>query len=334
MKSNTDYFDSLVSKTLEGSINSKDFEVLRSMLDQNENLQRRYFSFIRNESLMHWEENSMHNETTTGLLHFPYQQIVSVAAMVICLFSAWLIHTSFSDTSQVISTEIADVYSSVNQFDSISNKIRHASADISTLPIAFSSENLEKVGSFISSLQTENASILGGELSSSGNLQFVQADDFLSTPAKSGVLPLKDDKMIQFSDMKLDPENRIAEVSETIRVYELDGHSWNSYKFVDASVHFNQSFSTLSDSTEFSLSLRALQSNDEGNFIEVGTTEQVVISDNDQTTWEKADALFSIPEGADYLVVSIRAKKSGPSAFVANHNNLFADELELSFSDI
>ena len=73
---------------------------------------------------------------------------------------------------------------------------------------------------------------------------------------------------------------------------------------------------------------------EEGNFIEVGTTEQVVIGDNDQTTWEKADALFSIPEGADSLVVSIRAKKSGPSAFVANHNNLFADELELAFSDI
>ena len=165
-------------------------------------------------------------------------------------------------------------------------------------------------------------------------MQFVRADDFLSTPAKSGVLPLKDDKMIQFSDMKLDPENRIAEVSETIRVYELEGLSWNSHKFVDASVHFNQSFSTLSDSTEFSLSLHALESNQDGNFIEVGTTEQVVIGDNDQTTWEKADALFSIPKGADYLVVSIRAKKSGPSAFVANHNNLFADELELSFSDI
>jgi hypothetical protein len=134
--------------------------------------------------------------------------------------------------------------------------------------------------------------------------------------------------------MKLDPENRIAEVSETIRVYELEGLSWNSHKFVDASVHFNQSFSTLSDSTEFSLSLHALESNQDGNFIEVGTTEQVVIGDNDQTTWEKADALFSIPKGADYLVVSIRAKKSGPSAFVANHNNLFADELELSFSDI
>ena len=183
-------------------------------------------------------------------------------------------------------------------------------------------------------MQTENASIIGGELSNVGNLQFVRADDFLSTPAKSGVLPLKDDKMIQFSDMKLDPENRIAEVSETIRVYELQGLSLNSQKFVDASVHFNQSFSTLSDSTEFSLSLHALESNQDGNFIEVGTTEQVVIGDNDQTTWEKADALFSIPEGADYLVVSIRAKKSGPSAFVANHNNLFADELELSFSDI
>jgi hypothetical protein len=222
----------------------------------------------------------------------------------------------------------------VNQVEYTSNKIRHSSAEISTLPIAFSSASSEKVGSFITSLQTENASIIGGELSNVGNLQFVQADDFLSTPAKSGVLPLKDDKMIQFSDMKLDPENRIAEVSETIRVYELEGLSWNSHKFVDASVHFNQSFSTLSDSTEFSLSLHALESNQDGNFIEVGTTEQVVIGDNDQTTWEKADALFSIPEGADYLVVSIRAKKSGPSAFVANHNNLFADELELSFSDI
>ena len=49
MKPNTDYFDSLVSKTLEGSINTKDFEVLRSML-----MQMRIFSvatFLSSETV-------------------------------------------------------------------------------------------------------------------------------------------------------------------------------------------------------------------------------------------------------------------------------------------
>ena len=56
MNSTQKQFDKLVSQALEGTIKTKDFEDLRAMLIDNESLQRRYFSFVRNESILHWEQ--------------------------------------------------------------------------------------------------------------------------------------------------------------------------------------------------------------------------------------------------------------------------------------
>ena len=69
-------------------------------------------------------------------------------------------------------------------------------------------------------------------------------------------------------------------------------------------------------------------------FNELSSTEQMIYGDNDQTTWEKVDTGFAIPDGTEYLVVSLKAKKHGPSALTANKHDFFADELEISFAGI
>ena len=334
MNSTQKQFDKLVSQALEGTIKTKDFEDLRAMLIDNESLQRRYFSFVRNESILHWEQSTLEQNYPEKLISFPWiQQVASIAAVIVCLISAWLIHLNFSNALD----------ESSHDFSSNPNNTHESSTVVSSRTLTsntgYDSKHLVsneavKVAAFISSLQSNDSSIEGGELLQGAPFKHVRADDYLSTPAVSGVLPMKDGQMIQFSDMELDEVNRIAEVSETMRVYELEGHTFSPNNVVDASVHFNESFSALSDTTEFSLSLHAIDGNEKGDYVEVSASEQILLGDNDQTTWEKADTFLTIPDGADYLVVSLRARKHGADAFSSNHNQLFADELEISFTGI
>ena len=103
---------------------------------------------------------------------------------------------------------------------------------------------------------------------------------------------------------------------------------------VETAVHINQSFSDTSDQTEFVLSLHALGSENNQPISEIASSAEVLISDNDQSTWEKIDASFSLPYGTEYLVISLAAKKSGLGALNADKHEFFADELELSFVGI
>ena len=144
---------------------------------------------------------------------------------------------------------------------------------------------------------------------------------------------MSDGKMIELSDMLVDTVNQVAEVTETLRVYDMSSADLSTQSSVDASIHFNQSQSDLSDSTEFFLSLLAVETAENG-FHELSSTEQMIYGDNDQTTWEKVDTGFAIPDGTEYLVVSFESEKHGPSALTANKHDFFADELEISFAGI
>lgn len=334
MNSTQKHFDKLVSQALEGTIKTKEFEDLRAMLSDNESLQRRYFSFVRNESILHWEQTTLEQNDPEKLISFPWiHQVASLAAVIVCLISAWLIHSNFSKALDVNSHDFSSNPDDTNE-PSIVIASRTLTSDRDSDSIHLVSNEAVKVASFISSLRSNDPLIEGGELLHDGTFKYVRADDYLSTSAISGVLPMKDGQMIQFSDMEIDEVNRIAEVSETMRVYELEGHTFSPNNVVDASVHFNESFSALSDTTEFSLSLHAIDGNEKGDYVEVSASEQILLGDNDQTTWEKADTFLTIPDGADYLVVSLRARKHGADAFSTNHNQLFADELEISFTGI
>jgi hypothetical protein len=107
-----------------------------------------------------------------------------------------------------------------------------------------------------------------------------------------------------------------------------------NFKSVDAVIHINQSFTEMSDATEFVLSLHALSSPRKDSLIQVESSSQTIFSDNDQSTWERVDTSISIPRGTDYLVVALSARKSGPSALNAHHQEFFGDELDVAFLGI
>jgi hypothetical protein len=164
-------------------------------------------------------------------------------------------------------------------------------------------------------------------------LALMSIESKLSTSATSGIMPLSDGEMMKLGAMEINPVSREAETVETLRVYDMTSTDQH-FKSVDAVIHINQSFTEISDATEFVLSLHALSSPQEDILIQVESSSQTIFSDNDQTTWERVDTSISIPHGTDYLVVALSAKKTGPSALNAHHQEFFGDELDVAFLGI
>jgi hypothetical protein len=340
MKSKINEFDSLVSKALDSNISDSEAVHLKELLSNNKNLQRRYCSFVRNESLMHWEQSFQAVETENKLFQFPnLSYVATIAAVFICLASAWLAH-SYRDIAPLVQKNQSPLASNISENllnipagNMVAGKtsIRKEAEKSSKF---LQSSVSEKTANFIRILETKQSVFVGGILSLQDGLPYIKSDEHLSTAATSGVLPIRDDNMMQFPKMTVDAVSKTAEVSETVRVYDLGLANLTDKTVVDASIHFNQSFSSLSDSTEFSLSLHAIENHESGSLEEIGTISQTIVSDNDQSTWERADTNLPIPHGTDFLVVSLKAKKFGTNAFIAHQHNFFADELELSFSGI
>ena len=326
--SNTE-FDTLVSKALDSNLSTSENKLLTSALKDEPNLQRRYCNFILHESLLHWESEVIHEEEP-NVIKFPFWVLLSsAAAAFVCLFSAWFLHQEYSLDVEEKQFAINTLPDQSIQFSEIfsqpvaakNNKVVHKSL-------------LDDSQKLIQMLSDGDSYIDGASLMLRNGFSFVSRDHQLSTSSIDGVLPLNDTQMILFREMSVDTISQRSEAIETIRVYDLKNHPSNFENIVDASVCFNQSHSDFSDSTEFSLSLLAVNDLEENNFVEVGSSSQVLNSDNDHSTWERVDTTFILPEGTDYLVVSLVAKKSGPSALNSNFQSFFADELELSFAGI
>lgn len=324
-------FDLLVSKALDSSLSKSDSEKLNAALKGNLNFQRRYCNFILQESLIHWESSTTIDNNEKVVI-FPFWAITgSIAAVLICMFSAWFIHGSFNMglpvDDQVSFHPPSSEISTISTFVKSSNTPNNSGTPpLSSLPL----NSFE----YINSLANKLPIVDGASVSFESELPAVTRDDELATSSIRGVLPLKDNQMIHFNEMVVDTTSQTAEITETLRVYDLKNPPARFQNFVDASVSFNQSYSETSSATEFSLSLHAVDDEHGDKLIEVGSSSHVLNSDNDLSTWERIDTSFVVPEGTDYLVVSLTAKKYGPSALTAHMQSFFADELELTFVGI
>ncbi|WP_407679730.1 hypothetical protein, partial [Candidatus Chordibacter forsetii] len=69
-----------------------------------------------------------------------------------------------------------------------------------------------------------------------------------------------------------------------------------------------------------------------GNLSEqsLARVEKNLPSDRDPSTWNELSSEFEIPANADYIVVSLSAKKYGPDSLLANTSSYYSDDLELS----
>lgn len=336
MKSSTNDFDSLVSKALDGMLGPDEQEKLRKLLSSSTDLQRRYCKFVRNESIFYWEQPQKKSKFSDNLISFPNLSIVAtIAAVFLFLASAWLIHTSKNSDGMDEGKSLHFASSSEN--DKISSLHNTFSTTDSFVQAGVPQINSNKTLKFIELLgevETKTEFTDEGLLSMQDGLPYVRTDEYLATSSNDGVLPLNDESMIQFSEMKINHVAKTAEVSETLRVYNLNDTNLSPSSVVDAVVHFNQSDSTLNNYTEFSITLSAVENHTHGVYSEIKNSIETVIADNDQSSWEKTEATMEIPPNTDYLVVSLTAKKFGPEIFIANNQKFFADELNLSFVGI
>ena len=77
------------------------------MLSDNESLQRRYFSLVRNESILHWEQTTLEQNDPEKLISFPWiHQVASLAAVIVCLISV-VDHSNFSKALDVNSHDFS-----------------------------------------------------------------------------------------------------------------------------------------------------------------------------------------------------------------------------------
>ena len=336
MKSSTNDFDTLVSKALDGMLGPDEQEKLRKLLSSSTDLQRRYCRFVRNESIFYWEQPQKTSKFYNNLISFPnFSLVATIAAVFLFLASAWLIHTSKNTDDMDVdgsiyfasSSENDKIASSLNNFLTTDRFVQAGDSSIRSTKTLKFIELLEEV-----EMKTDFAD--EGLLSMQEGLPYFRTDEYLATSSIEGVLPLNDESMIQFSEMKINHAAKTAEVSETLRVYNLSDTNLSPLSVVDAVVHFNQSDSPLNNYTEFSITLSAVENHTHGVYSEIKNSIETVIADNDQSSWEKTEATMVIPPNTDYLVVSLTAKKFGPETFIANKQKFFADELNLSFVGI
>ena len=333
MNQSTQHFDKLVSKALDSSLSSTESDLLKSLLNDSIALQRRYCKIILNESLLHWEE-SVKVEKDTNIISFPIWPIAaSAAAIFVCMLSAWILHSLvFPHFSNSAEAEIFVDYTTP-AIDQTTNFNQILAKNVQRSPVS-SARVVEKSMEIIKMITIGDESTLGLSLLDDDGRKAMSLERKLSTSTSNGVMPLKDGEMIQLTEMDIDPVAQLSSTFEVLRIYEFDKEDLTSLIDVETSIHINQSFSDTSDETEFVLSLHALGNDASHPLSEIGSSNEAMFSDNDQSTWEKIDTSLSIPEGTEYLVVSLTAKKSGLGALNSYQHEFFADELEVTFVGI
>ena len=332
MKTTTHHFDKLVSKALDSTITEVEGDHLKAILKEHPSLQKRYCKTILIESLLHWENVEESSSLDTKIITFPFWTYgLSVAAVIVCLLSAWLLHDFNSqDGTHKADALIANLSEKKSTLTSMpsSNSRKFLPSESSS-----ASKIINKASECINDSLLPNASNSKSTLLFQDGLALMSIESKLSTSATNGIMPLYDGEMMKLGAMEINPVSRAAETVETLRVYDMTSTDQH-FKSVDAVIHINQSFTEISDATEFVLSLHALSSPQDDILIQVESSSQTIFSDNDQTTWERVDTSISIPRGTDYLVVALSAKKTGPSALNAHHQEFFGDELDVAFLGI
>jgi len=158
-------------------------------------------------------------------------------------------------------------------------------------------------------------------------------EEHLSVPTEQGILPLEGDRMIKLAKLSIDVRTQTAESSEAVRILDLremtrgkeDMSVW-----LNTSVYFNQGVGIAHGTTEFSLTLHAIQASDGEPNRSIGHKESRLSSDLNPATWEELNSEFEIPKGTDYLVVALNARKEGSQALLPDFGGHYADQLSLN----
>jgi len=329
--------DQLTSKALDEIATSSDLKRLEELIISNKSLRKRYASLVMQESLLHWETGSavdFEEETVSErkIVNFPI--FASAAAAVVALVSAW----GFSKSTHVDnSQQISSNNSEIKQFASMGFG-EDKEPNFQPLPFTIESTTF-------SDSRNQSIAVSAIELLESGKSfddeAIVKIDnDFttwdrtehLTVPAENGILPLDGAGMIKLSDMVVNVDTQTASVQETLQVVDIRGLSPLFSSKVDAEISLNKGATAYPQSTEFELSVEALKGEVGEDKQSMGSTSNALIADTNQATWENLTSSFVVPEGTDFLVVSVTARIEGPESLLPNPSGNYADSLRVHFS--
>jgi hypothetical protein len=329
--------DQLTSKALDEIATSSDLKRLEELIISNKSMRKRYASLVMQESLLHWETGSavdFEEETVSErkIVNFPI--FASAAAAVVALVSAW----GFSKSTHVDnSQQISSNNSEIKQFASMGFG---EDKEPNFQPLPFTIES-----TIFSDSRNQSIAVSAIELLESGKSfddeAIVQIDnDFttwdrtehLTVPAENGILPLDGAGMIKLSDMVVNVDTQTASVQETLQVVDIRGLSPLLSSKIDAEISLNKGATAYPQSTEFELSVEALKGEVGEDKQSMGSTSNALIADTDQATWENLTSSFVVPEGTDFLVVSVTARIEGPESLLPNPSGNYADSLRVHFS--
>ena len=329
--------DQLTSKALDDIATSSDLKRLQELITSNKSMRKRYASLVMQESLLHWETGSavdFEEEAVSErkIVNFPI--FASAAAAVVALVSAWGFSksTDLDNSQQIFSNN-----SEIKQFASMGFG-EDKEPNFQRLPFTIESTTF-------SDSRNQSIAVSAIELLEKGKSfddeAIVKIDnDFttwdrtehLTVPAENGILPLDGAGMIKLSDMVVNVDTQTASVQETLQVVDIRGLSPLLSSKIDAEISLNKGATAYPQSTEFELSVEALKGEVGEDKQSMGSTSNALIADTDQATWENLTSSFVVPEGTDFLVVSVTARIEGPESLLPNPSGNYADLLRVHFS--
>jgi len=341
----------LTVRVLDDQFESKDMERLSVLLESSASARSRYTELVIQDSLLHWETSEVleFEPSETKIVLFPKLPLVaSFAAALLAIFGIWHWNKAIPSASEELATGISapesDKFASTPVLPTAPQSTPSQLASYKSPSFEVGLE-VGGDGPFIRSIEARREARNGMAIlaekkrfSEGGLVEFREdivvwnRQEHLSVPAELGILPLKGDRMIKMSKLDIDVGTQSAEVSDTVRVLDLREIIRNqeaSNVRLNTSVFFNQSLGIVRKSTEFSLTVHAIKSEEGEPNRSIGHLETSLNSDLDPITWEELNSEFEIPKGTDFLVVALNARREGSNALIPELGGLYADQLHL-----
>jgi len=342
----------LTVRVLDGLHEPKDMDRLSDLLRSCAGARSRYAELVIQDSLLHWETSEVlefePSEPKTVL--FPKMPLVaSFAAAILAIFGVWHWKNRVTSSPEGLALGTpAPTTEGGLAASSASTAVSPLSASHLAAQSTPSFETVLEVGGdgpFFRSIDARAEGSKGimileeNKRFGEGGIVEIRKDavtwnreEHLSVPAEQGILPLDGDRMIKLSKLAIDVPTQSAEASDTVRVLdlrEITRRQDASTVRLNTSVFFNQSLGIVRQSTEFSLSVHAIKSEEGEPHRSLGHQETSLNGDLDPITWEELNSEFEIPKGTDYLIVALNARREGTNALIPDLGGLYADQLHL-----
>jgi hypothetical protein len=361
--------DRLVIQLFDESLSQADKEILEKVIRDNSEARRRYADLVALESMLHWEfagvESDVNALRDTPLIDFSSwlrPAIALAACFVAALIGWWVIDQGVPvvDAEHEIASRPllhSSVITGTNSPEGLQPPFGKLVAAKEPNTIVFGSETSKmlvssiKPSSTVSLVRQDREALLdaaygleilesgqgfgeGGYVEVKENVSAWRTEDALRVGEEFGVQPFKGGNMLRFSRMEVDVLGKKAEVSELVSVLDvrsLGATLANGKAVVKSSVCFNQGVGIADGSTAFALSLHAI--NREGQVSLATCREEAIVnSDLNPKTWERVESEIELPEGTDFVVVSLSAQKEGSQALLPNLSGHYADGLEIAMA--